>query len=213
MKKFVEQLPSEYEEIASKLNSPQWKDETLTWYANWIADRGNHGLANTVSQFIGTNYPTTPKGTMDELKQIIENTNINGVTQFLKKNWKYWDLVKFIYGYKSATGEIYGGEWEMYAYGLPSAYKSFGIPLGQMGIRGTSGNLGGPCNYSHGEFAIYGIPQDVIDKLINQKELGRIAIAYGNGVSMLSGIDGVEKDTGYQITHGIRYQEIYLWKK
>jgi hypothetical protein len=148
---------------------------------------------------------------MDEFVQIIEDINIHGITQFLKKNWKPWNLVKDIYGYERFA--FPGGEWEMYAYGLPLAYKAFGIPLGQMGGFGTSGNLGGPGNYSHGEFAIYGIPQAVIDALRTQKSLGRIAIGYGNGISMMSCIDGFEKDTGYEILHGIRGINIYLWKK
>ena len=211
MEKFVEQLPREYEEIASKKKDNYWKNEAMMWVAQWIADRGNHGLANTVSQFIGKNYSEIK--TMDELAKIIEDTNGNGITQFLNRNYHPWDLVMFIYGYESFDAGSWGGEWEMYAYGLPIAFKAFGIPLGQMGIRGTSGNLGGPGNYSHGEFAIYGIPQSVIDSLRSQKELGRVAIAFGNGISMLSGIDGVEKDTGYQITHGIRRIEVYLWKK
>jgi len=196
-KLFIKLLPKEYEEIVNAITDPTiitkpaFSGTKSDWanlrYQQWLNDRAGWGLPYTVEQF----------------KQI---------DQFLTKNWKHWDLVKFIYGYESFKPD-WSGEWEMYAYGLPVAYTALGIPLGQMGIRGTSGNLGGPSNYSHGEFAIYGIPQDVIDKLINQRELGRIAIAYGNGVSMLSGIDGVEKDTGYQITHGIRYQEIYLWKK
>jgi len=216
MKVFVEQLPKEYEEILTKLNNPQYKKEATLWFAQWLADRGNHGLANTVSQFIGRDYNNLAQSgtTMDEFVQIIEDTNIHGITQFLKKNWKPWDLVKFIYGYERFKAGDWGGEWEMYAYGLPLAFKAFGIPLGQMGGSGTSGNLGGPGNYSHGEFAIYGIPQTVIDALHAQKSLGRIAIGYGNGISMMSCIDGFEKDTGYAIYHGIRdINYIYLWKK
>jgi hypothetical protein len=213
MKLFVQQLLTEYEEILTRLNDPQYKKEATLWFAQWLADRGNHGLANTVSQFIGRDYnnPAESGTTMDEFIQIIEDTNIHGITQFLKKNWKPWDLVKDIYGYESFA--FPGGEWEMYAYGLPLAYKAFGIPLGQMGGFGTSGNLGGPGNYGYGEFAIYGIPQAVIDALRTQKSLGRIAIGYGNGISMMSCIDGFEKDTGYEILHGIRGINIYLWKK
>ncbi|MEM2998182.1 MAG: hypothetical protein QW542_04460, partial [Thermoproteota archaeon] len=165
MKKFVEQLEEERDIIIS-LNKQAKIDESAVyecdfpisydkykslikvisgvpsedyllarWYGwQWEGDRYFHGLPNTVNQF-------------------------RNIDQFLTNNWKLWDLIKFIYGYER-WGGTWGptiGEWEMYAYTLPLAYKSFGTPLGQMGIKGTSGNLGGPGNYSHGEFAIYGI--------------------------------------------------------
>ena len=101
----------------------------------------------------------------------------------------------------------------MYAYELPLTYKSVGIPLGQMGGSGTSGQLSGPGNYHFGEYAIFGIPESVIEKLLAQKDLGRIAVAYGNGVSMMSAIDGFEKDSGYNIRSGVRRTDIYLWWK
>jgi len=214
MKLFVQQLPKEYEEIKSlypdgKVYAWGKERDIRALYYDWLDDRYHHGLSNTIDQFVGgwedNNYHN-PYGNVEWLK------SRNGIDQFLTKNWKPWDLVKFIYGYERFA--FPGGEWEMYAYGLPLAYKAFGIPLGQMGGFGTSGNLGGPGNYSHGEFAIYGIPQAVIDALRAQKSLGRIAIGYGNGISMMSCIDGFEKDTGYEIYHGIRnIPKIYLWKK
>jgi hypothetical protein len=217
MKLLVEQLPMEYEEIVrlypnGKVYAWGKERDIRSFYYSWLADRAMNGLDNTVKQFIGLNY--------NELSEIMRNydnweyevSKHEGINQFLSKNWKPWDLVKFIYGYERFA--FPGGEWEMYAYGLPLAYKAFGIPLGQMGGSGTSGNLGGPSNYSHREFAIYGIPQTVIDVLRAQKSLGRIAIGYGNGISMMSCIDGFEKDTGYAIYHGIRnIPIIYLWKK
>jgi len=85
---------------------------------------------------------------------------------------------------------------------------------GTIGGFGTSGNLGGPGNYGHAEFAIYGIPQSVIDALLAaQKSLGRVAVGYGNGVSMMSAIDGFEKDSGYEIWQWFRGTKICLWKE
>jgi len=98
----------------------------------------------------------------------------------------------------------------MYRFGLPIAFKTFGIPYNQ-GI-GASGNFG--YNFGLVEFTVYGIPQSVIDELLNQKNLGKIAIGYGNGISLMSCIDGVEKDSGYEIFQwSPRWSEIYLWKK
>jgi len=217
MKKFVEQLPSEYEEIVRKINSPQWKDETLTWYANWIADRGNHGLANTVSQFIGTNY--TGIGTMDELKQIIENTNINGVTQFLKKNWKYWDLVKFIYGYERWKSDCWGGEWESYKYGLPIAFKAFGIPSGTAEHGANFGINNEPylLNQESGlsEWGVT-LPDNVIKQLKDSFLNYTIVTDYANRVSLLSLLDGLLKDSNNGlkwIGTVIRDKTVYLWRK
>jgi hypothetical protein len=208
MKLFVQQLLTEYEEILTMLDDPQYKKEATLWFAQWLADRGNHGLANTVSQFIGRDYNNLAESgtTMDEFIQIIEDTNIHGITQFLKKNWKHWNLVKFIYGYESFKAGDWGGEAEMYAYGLPLAYKAFGIPLGSIGgspyIFGTMG----------GEWAVP-LPNNVIAVLKQAFPNSRIAIGYGNLIGMYSCIDGLEKDGITEIRSGLRGNSIYLWKK
>ena len=207
LKLFVKRLPQMYEWIVSAWKNPNSEEHkyAMVAYEMWLRDRFVHGLENTVRQFSGGG-PFEQEGTIDG---------------FLNKNFFAWEFAKFPYAYLSGRLS-YGpdfnipnyGEWEMYAYELPLAYKSVGIPLGQMGGFGTSGNLGGPGNYSHGEFGIYGIPQSVIDALLAaQKSLGRVAVGYGNGVSMMSAIDGFEKDSGYEILHGIRRINIYLWKK
>jgi len=219
MKLLVEQLPMKYEEIKSLYPNGKvgiWNEDPRGFSKGWLADRFCHGLSYTVGQYVGfddatVRYFMNKISDWNEMEFRNKIDQSNGIYQFLIKNWSVGDLVDFIYGYESFA--FPGGEWEMYAYGLPLAYKAFGIPLGQMGGFGTSGNLGGPGNYSHGEFAIYGIPQTVIDALRAQKSLGRIAIGYGNGISMMSCIDGFEKDSGYEILHGIRGINIYLWKK
>jgi len=204
---FVKRLPQMYDWIVSAWKNPNLEEyrNALKGYESWLGDRYVHGLENTVKQFSGE-WPYEQKGTIDD---------------FLNKNFFAWKFAKFPYAYLRGRGS-YGpdfnipnyGEWEMYDYELPLAYKSVGIPLGWMGGSGTSGNLGGPGNYGHGEFAIYGIPQSVIDALLAaQKSLGRVAVGYGNGVSMMSAIDGFEKDSGYEIWQRIRNTPIYLWKK
>jgi hypothetical protein len=207
LKLFVKRLPQMYEWIVNAWKNPGSKEHeyAMVAYRMWLQDRKVHGLENTVRQFSGE-WPFEQEGTIDD---------------FLNKNFFAWKFAKFPYAYLRGRGS-YGpdfnipnyGEWEMYAYELPLAYKSVGIPLGWIGGFGTSGNLGGPGNYGHGEFGIYGIPQSVIDALLAaQKSLGRIAVGHGNGVSMMSAIDGFEKDSGYEIHHGIRRISIYLWKK
>jgi len=217
MKKFIEQLPSEYEEIVSKLESQQWKNFALAWYAHWLADRGNHGLANTVSQFIGTDYHTAGE-TMDEFKQIIEDTNINGITQFLKKVWKYWDLVKFIYGYESGKSQDWGGEWEMYRFGLPIAFRAFGIPHGARPY-GLGEGLEIPPNrdliYAGAppvEWSV-SLPDSVVDSLKQNFSNSNIVIGYGNYFGLFSCRDGLERDGATGIYQAIRDKDVYLWKK
>jgi hypothetical protein len=143
----------------------------------------------------------------------------------LNKNFFAWKFAKFPYAYlrgmdPQANEMPNYGEWEMYRYELPLAYKAVGIPAGtvniaggEIGGNGTSGNLGGPGNYSMEEFTIYGIPQGVIDALLAQKSVGKVAVGYGNGISLMSAIDGFEKDSGYEIWQYFRRTKIYLWKK
>ncbi len=220
MEKFVEQLPKEYEEIKEKYKNTQYRNEALMWFANWLADRGNHGLANTVSQFIGVKYPEgIQPPTMDELKRIIEDENVHGITQTLKKIWPPWDLAKFIYGYESFKSGNWGGEWEMYRYGLPIAFKAFGIPHGAAPLSLGEGlnippnqdliNKGAPSV----EWAV-SLPDYVVSNL---KQNFSIVIGYGNYFSLFSCKNGLDKDgaTGiYQLIRGNHIDDaIYLWKK
>jgi len=189
MKKFVEQLTSEYEEILNAYNV--YKDShdygtPLDAWRMWLYDRANHGLPNTVEQFSGIKWPSG-------------EVNPQNIDNFLSEVYPHWKLVKIIYGYESLKASDWGGEWEMYRFGLPIAFKAFGIPYNQ-GI-GASGNFG--YNFGLVEFTVYGIPQSVIDELLNQKNLGKIAIGYGNGISLMSCIDGVEKIAVMKYSNGV----------
>jgi hypothetical protein len=215
---FVKRLPQMYDILANS-----WKNLDKPWnnpdpknyktpmdigYKMWLQDRYIHGLENTVRQFSGK-WPFEQEGTIDD---------------FLNKNFFAWKFAKFPYAYLRGMDPQINempnyGEWEMYRYELPLAYKAVGIPAGtvdiaggEIGGNGTSGNLGGPGNYSMSEFAIYGIPQSVIDALLAQKSVGRVAIGYGNGVSLMSAIDGFKKDSGYEVYQYFRRTRIYLWK-
>ncbi len=204
-KLFVRRLPEMYDWVVSA-----WKNRdseeyyyAMVAYKMWLQDRRANGLSNVVEQFSGV-WPFEEEGTIDD---------------FLNKNFFAWKFAKFPYAYLRgraywADGSIPTyGEWDMYRYELPLAYKSVGIPFGMMYATGTSRNFGGPGNPTAAEYVIRGIPQEVIDSLLSQKNLGRIAVGYGNGISLLSAIDGVEKDSGFVIYDVIRKTEIYLWKK
>jgi hypothetical protein len=219
MKLFVRQLPMEYEKIVRLYPNGKvgiWNEDPRGFSKGWLADRFCHGLSYTVGQYVGfddatVRYFMNKISNWNEMEFRSKIDQSNGIYQFLIKNWPAGDLVDFIYGYESFRAGDWGGEWEMYAYGLPLAYKAFGIPQHGIAARGTSGNFGGPGTYGLTEFAIYGIPQSVINELVKQN-FGRIAIGYGNSIGLFSGIDGVEKDTGYEIIQPFRVS-IYLWKK
>jgi hypothetical protein len=209
---FIKRLPEMYEWIVNAWKNPNSEEykNAENGYEQWLGDRYIHGLENTVEQFSGIE-PVRQEGTIDG---------------FLSKIFPPWKFATFVYAY--LRGRAYGpdgkipnyGEAEMYRYELPLAFIAVGIPAGTPGTDGTiggfgtSGNLGGPGNYAHSEFTIYGIPQSVIDALLAaQKSLGRVAVGYGNGISMMSAIDGFEKDSGYEIWQRFRETKICLWEK
>ncbi|MBO3800173.1 MAG: hypothetical protein FGF52_03875 [Candidatus Brockarchaeota archaeon] len=218
MKKFIEQMPGEYEEIANGFKDANQKENALMWFTGWLADRGNHGLANTVSQFIGVKYPEgIQPPTMDEMKRIIEDTNVHGITQALKKYWNPWDFIKFIYGYESLVCGRWGGEWGMYTHGLTTAYKAFGIPFIWIGMNHDPYlvNQGAPA----GEWAVP-IPDAILTQLKSAFSSQRIVNSYGNGIGLMSCIDGLVKDSNGVEWLGIAIREhntvpdiVYLWKK
>jgi len=153
---------------------------------------------------------------MDEFEQAIEDTNINGITQFLKKSWKYWDLVKFIYGYESGRSQDWGGEWGMYRFGLPIAFKAFGIPHGAR-PQGLGEGLMIPPNpdlIDKGappvEWSV-SLPDNVITSL--SQNFPNIVVGYGNYFGLFSCKEGLEKDGATGIYQAIRDVDVYLWKK
>ncbi|MEM2945242.1 MAG: hypothetical protein QXI87_02730, partial [Thermoproteota archaeon] len=217
MKKFVEQLEEERDTIIS-LNKQAKIDESAVyecdfpisydkykslikvisgvpsedyllarWYGwQWEGDRYFHGLPNTVNQF-------------------------RNIDQFLTNNWKLWDLIKFIYGYESFKSAEWGGEWEMYRYGLPLAFKALGIPFGGIRINPDTYliNQGAPI-YEWG----VSLPDNIIERSKQTFLNYNIILDYGNIISLYSFVDGLLKDSDNieYIMGGIRVP-IYLWKK
>jgi len=195
MQLFVEQLPSEYEEILNAYK--MYKDSNdygtpLDAWRMWLYDRANNGLSHAVEQFSGIKWPSG-------------EVNPHNIDNFLSNVYPHWKLIKIIYGYERLKPD-WGGEAEMYTYGLPIAYKAFGIPLGYIGgqpyIFGTMG----------GEWAVP-LPDSIITNLKQAFPNDRIAIGFGNIIGLYSCVDGLEKDSIQQIFQGLRYEKIYLWKK
>jgi len=217
MEKFVEQLPKEYEEIKSLYPDGKvgrWNEDPRNFYYGWLGDRGGHGLNNTVYQFIG--IKSGEGGTWERYIKLVPQRF--GIDQFLTKTWKPWDLIKFIYGYESFKAGDWGGEWETYRYGLPLAFKAFGIPYGA--TRGTiiPGLYTNPDPYLINagaptvDWAVT-LPDKVVDNLKNN--FHGIIIGYGNYFGLHSCKDGLIKDSSgvNSIYQHIRGKTVYLWKK
>jgi hypothetical protein len=225
IKLFVQQLPEEYEEIVrlypnGKVYAWGKERDIRSFYYSWLADRAMHGLDNTVKQFIGLNY--------NELSEIMRNydnweyevSKHDGINQFLSKNWKPWDLVKFIYSYERFKSGDWGGEWEMYRHGLPLAFKAFGIPAGvaehgaNFGINSDSYLVGQGAPGS--EWGVT-LPDSTILQLRQTFPQYEIITDYVNRISLFSLPDGLTKDSSgvTWIATVIRNGDkpIYLWKK
>jgi hypothetical protein len=190
------QAEKEYETITYRINHPNedvpkgyksWDDLTLTWFGGLLIDRGNHGLSNTVSQFIGHEYPNNIT-TTHQFNQIIEDTNINGITQYLKKNWKYWDLVKFIAGYERWNVGNYPPaiEEDGINYLIPQTLQAFGFPVYFVHINPT------PKGAAQYEWAV-SLPDYVASRMKN--EFGeKILTGPAKGFGLYLVKDGIVED-------------------
>jgi hypothetical protein len=221
MKLFVKQLPIEYEKIKEAYPDEKvyaWGKERdiRVLYYDWLDDRYYHGLSNTVDQFVGgweVNKYHNPYGNIEWLQ------SKNGIDQFLTNNWKPWDLIKFIYAYERYNSGEWSGEWEMYDYGLPIAFKAFGIPHGAhhgtfssnifINIPKTLVDAGAP----NIEWSVT-LPDYVISSL--KSKFSGIVIGYGNYFGLFSCKDGLIKDSSEvnEILQPIRDAKyICLWRK
>jgi hypothetical protein len=101
------------------------------WFYDWVGDRGYHGLWSTHLEFVGIDPKTAtdiiashPLDFWNYLK------DYNGIDQYLTKNWKYWDLVKFIAGYERWNVVNYPPATEEVGiyYFIPQTLRAFGFP-------------------------------------------------------------------------------------
>jgi hypothetical protein len=195
MKLFVEQLPMEYEELISARTDP-----TIISYPAFSGTKADWARLY-YQQWLNDR---AGHGLYHTVKQF------KGIDKFLP------EIAKFIYGYERFA--FPGGEWEMYRYGLPLAYKAFGIPHGARpyslgeGLRIPPNteliNKGAPPV----EWAV-SIPDYVVAKLKQNFPASDIVIGYGNYFSLFSCKDGLGKDGAQGIYQLIRDKEVYLWKK
>jgi len=190
MKLFVQQLPVEYEELISARTDP-----TIISYPAFSGTKADWARLY-YQQWLNDRAGHGLYHTVEQFK---------GIDKFLP------EIAKFIYGYESFKAGDWGGEWEMYAYGLPLAYKAFGIPYGGIAINPDTYliNQGSPI----GEWGVI-LPNNVVKQLKQEFPNQNIIIGYGNVISLFSCLDGLLKDS-----NGVEYLEsgiripVYLWKK
>jgi hypothetical protein len=210
----ISQIARVYNWIMSKYPNGTigpWNEDPRNFYYVWLGDRAGWGLAATMGQFFGANETAIRNtSSMFEFMKIAKNGN--GIDQFLEKNWKYWDLIKFIYGYGVCN---FGGDNMKYdnLY-LPIAMKAFGIPHSNRGVYSQHyANI--PSGYCAGlEDIIFGLPDYVLEPL-KQGKYKEVLILPGNGFSCIgSPLYGIKQDLAYgqqnPVEPNLKHIDIYL---
>ena len=160
-------------------------------YYDWVNDRGFHGLWNTHIQFLGMDPQTlldinrnSPYEYWGNPRKYVENHN--GVDQYITKNWKYWDLVKFVAGYERLHHVPSMLEEHEGNYITPQTLKAFGFPVYWVRIEP---NPPGSANYEW----VVSLPDYVASKLKSEFN-DEIAVGPANGFGLYLCIDGLIKD-------------------
>jgi hypothetical protein len=160
------QAEKEYETI-SKLypngKIGRWNEDPINFYYGWIGDRQGWGLNNTGYQFVGVKVGEA-SNEAEYIKLIQER---NGLDQYLTKNWKYWDLVKFVAGYERWNVGNYPPaiEEDGIYYFIPQTLRAFGFPVSPINnIEPT------PVGASVSEWAI-SLPNNIYNGLKNHSQI------------------------------------------
>jgi hypothetical protein len=190
------QAEKEYEAISKLYPDGKigiWNEDPRNFYYGWLVDRQNHGLGNTVYQYIGIKLGEYRND--DEFIQLVNQRS--AIDQYITKNWKYWDLVKFAMGYErwARGGSVKGmDELDTVNFSIPQTLKAFGFPVVNVHIEPT------PLGASPYEGAVT-LPDYIVNNLKNTFG-GKILIGPGNIFGLYLCKEGLEKD-------GIK--EIYIW--
>jgi hypothetical protein len=193
----VSQIPRVYNWIMSKYPNGTigpWNEDPRNFYYDWLGDRAGLGLAATIGQFFGLNETTIERIRNWNITSALEFMKIakngNGIDQFLEKNWKYWDLIKFIHGYGVYN---FGDSMKYRNLYLSIAMKAFGIPYSNHGVyyelrEGYAVAL---------EDIIFGLPDYILEPL-KQGKYEEVLILPGNGFSCIgSPLYGIKQDLAY----------------
>jgi hypothetical protein len=114
--------------------------------------------------------------------------DLNGVDQYITKNWKYWDLVKFAMGYERWNAANFPGMYERYTinYTIPQTLRAFGFPAYWVRIEPT------PIGAENYEWVV-SLPDYIANKLKSEFN-DEIIIGPANGFGLYLCKDGLIKD-------------------
>jgi hypothetical protein len=205
----IEQLPRVYNDVINAYN----KDKSLkVYYYGWVTDRGGR-LKNMQIQFLGFDtsewlYPGPLSKIPDpQLDDYIVN-HYNSINSYFSKNFKYWDLIKFIYGY--GVKNFGGDNMKKYNMFAPIAFKAFGIPYVVDSVYGEN-YINAPARFAiYIEDAIFGLPEDLL-KSLKEGKYGEVLILPGNGFAIIgSSIEGVKKDIEYGMKNPVQGNAKYI---
>jgi len=168
-------------------------DPRAVYYA-WVNDRGFNGLWNTHIQFLGMDPQTLldiirnyPYEYWSDPQKYVEN--FKGVDQYITKNWKYWDLVKFAMGYERWRNSYVpnmSAEELGINYTIPQTLKAFGFPTYWVRIEPT------PIGAANYEWVV-SLPDYIANKLKSEFN-DKITIGPANGFGLYLCKDGLIKD-------------------
>ncbi|MBO3840763.1 MAG: hypothetical protein JTT17_08130 [Candidatus Brockarchaeota archaeon] len=196
----LKEAMEEYETIARLYPNGKigkWNEDPREYFYFWLIDRGCHGLSNTVKQFVGLNGTELHKVYLDCFYKGIPNWftqvgNYNGLDQFLTRNWKYWDLVKFIIGYERwnrAASEV-----EDIPFIMPAVLRMAGFPNYCLVISPT------PLGASGIEWAV-ALPPHMVEAMKREFPNSNILFGPGYTFGLFSCADGLIKERGIDDLH------------
>jgi len=176
------------------------------FYYSGLNDRQVWGLYNAIKQLTGVNLTSVPYE--DDPKILL---GYDSIDTYLSKNFRYWDLIKFIHGYGSYH---FGDGVNYHNLYLSIAMKAFGIPYSNRGVY-YEHYVNGTCRFAAvPEGIIFGLPDYILEPL-KQGKYGEVLILPGNGFSCIgSPLYGIKQDLAYGQQHpvqpNLKYIEIYL---
>ncbi|MEM2108147.1 MAG: hypothetical protein QXL10_02545 [Candidatus Bathyarchaeia archaeon] len=217
MQYHIQQMPRLYQEVISKYPNGTWKNpytkedwEYMGYYYHWVDDRGQHGLKNMMKQLFGTD--SIPHPSLRNFDQYMINNYPDSINTYLSKNFTYWDLIKFIYGYSL---QYYGKDSACYHWlYLPTAMKAFGVPHHNE-VVWHEHYINAPGRYAAGpEDAIFGLPDSLLQPL-KAGLYNETLVLPGNGFSCIgSPLYGIRKDMEYgrqdPVEPNSKYIEVFL---
>ncbi len=191
-KRALIQAEEEYNIISSLYPDGKVRTELLgdvpawLYYYQWVLDRGGaERLENTHLQYVDLK-PYELRKIMTENPDNLWNKikDLNGVDQFVTKNWDYWHLMKFVMGYERWNPPVR----EIYTinYTIPQTLRAFGFPTYFVYISPI------PRGVSVYEWVI-SLPDHVAEKL-NSESGDKIIIGPANGFGLYLCKDGLLKD-------------------